>query len=134
MKNWQLKRNDNQAAIDLHGQYWWSDEYTWSSLAQGTPEYSITGSMFIDQGTMKAGRPITLDCSHARTTRGIVKQLRDWSQVPELEMTLTHPDGRSYQVIFDRPAISDERAIKNLRPADQSDDDPFVANIHLMTI
>ena len=134
MKNWQLKRNDNKVMIGLHGQYWWSDEYSWSSLAQSAPSYSITGAMFIQQGTMKAGRPITLDCSHARTTRGIVKQLQAWSQVPELEMTLTHPDGRKFNVAFARPAISDERPVKNLRPADQSDDDPYVANIHLMTI
>lgn len=134
MQNWHLKRNDNKAVIELHAQYIWADEYDWTSLAQSAPVQTLTGAMDIQQGTMLAGRPITLDCSHARIKRNTVKLLQAWSEVAELEMTLTHPDGRVFTVIFARPAISDIIDIKNLRPKDQQDDDPFTANIHLLTV
>lgn len=132
--SWQLKRNDNQATLTLHKQYWWSDEYEWSSLKQSEPVYSLSGAMHIDQGTMLAGRPITLDCSKARIKRMDVETLQDWSMVPELTMTLTHPDGRTFNVIFAATALTDIVDIKGYRPADQSPDDPMTANIHLMTI
>lgn len=132
--SWQLKRNDNQAVMELHAQYWWSDEYSWSSLKQSAPVYSLSGAMHIDQGTMLAGRPITLDCSKARIKRMDVETLQDWSMVPELEMTLTHPDGRTFTVIFDSPALTDIDAIKNYRAGDEQGNDPFKANIHLLTV
>ena len=131
---WQLKRNDDQAVINLHSQYWWRDEYAWSSLKQSAPVYSLNGAMHMDQGTMLAGRPITLDCSKARIKRMDVELLQDWSMVPELTMTLTHPDGRNFTVLFDRPAISDVDAIKNYRAGDEQGNDLFRANISLLTV
>lgn len=132
--SWQLKRNDNQATLTLHKQYWWSDEYEWSSLKQSEPVYSLNGAMHIDQGTMLAGRPITLDSTHARLHRADVQLLQGWASVPDMTMTLTHPDGRTFNVIFAATALTDIVDIKGYRPADQSPDDPMTANIHLMTI
>jgi hypothetical protein len=132
--SWQLKRNDNQATLSLHNQYWWSDEYGWSSLKQSDPVYTLSGAMDIQQGTMLAGRPITLDCSKARIKRMDVETLQDWTMVPELTMTLTHPDGRTFDVMFTRPAISDIDAIKNYRAGDEQGNDAFKANIHLLTV
>lgn len=132
--SWQLKRNDNQATLTLHKQYWWSDEYEWSSLKQSEPVYSLSGAMHIDQGTMLAGRPITLDSTHARLHRADVQLLQGWASVPDMTMTLTHPDGRTFNVIFAATALTDIVDIKGYRPADQSPDDPMTANIHLMTI
>lgn len=132
--SWQLKRNDNQETLTLHKQYWWSDEYEWSSLKQSEPVFTLSGAVDIQQGTMLAGRPITLDCSKARIKRMDVEMLQDWSMVPELTMMLTHPDGRSFTVLFARPALSDIVDIKNYRPSDKQPDDLMTANIHLMTI
>ncbi len=132
--SWILKRNDNGQTIDLHRQYMWSDEYDWSETAQSNPVYMFSGAMDIQQGTKKAGRPITLDCTHARITRGDVKTLQAWSNIPELQMTLTHPDGRTFNVAFRRPFIDQIKVIIDLRPEDQSDSDKMTANIHLMTV
>ena len=132
--SWQLKRNDNQATLALHKQYWWSDEYEWSSLKQSEPVYTLSGAIDIQQGTMLAGRPITLDCSKARIKRMDVETLQDWSMVPELTMTLTHPDGHTFTVMFARPALSDIVDIKNYQPSDKSPDDPMTANINLLTV
>lgn len=131
---WQLKRNDTSETLALHQQYWWRDEYSWSALKQSKPEFSITGAMFIQQGTMLAGRPITLDCSKARIKRMNMETLQDWSMVPELEMTLTHPDGRTFTVMFDSPSLSDIEPIKIIRAGDEEGNDPFKANIILMTV
>ena len=131
---WTLSRNDKQATLTLHKQYWWSDEYEWSSLKQSEPVYSLSGAMHIDQGTMLAGRPITLDSTHARLHRADVQLLQGWASVPEITMTLTHPDGRTFNVMFAATALTDIVDIKGYRPADQSSDDPMTANINLLTV
>ena len=132
--SWQLKRKDNNAVMTLHQQYWWRDEYEWTPLVQSAPVFTLNGAMDVQQGTKLAGRPITLDCKYARIKRIELETLQDWTMVPELIMTLTHPDGRVFNVIFARPALSDIDAIKNYRPGDKSDNDPFVSNIHFITI
>lgn len=132
--SWTLKRNDNQATLNLHSQYLWLDEYEWTSLKQSDPVYTLSGAMDIQQGTMLAGRPITLDSTQARITRINVETLQEWAAVAELEMTLTHPDGRSFTVIFARPAISDVVDIKNYKPSDKGPNDPMRANLNLLTV
>ena len=132
--SWQLKRNDKQASLSLHAQYYWSDEYGWSSLKQSAPVCTLSGAVDIQQGTMLAGRPITLDSTYARLHRADVQLLQGWASVPEMTMTLTHPDGRTFNVMFAATALTDIVDIKGYRPADQSPDDPMTANIHLMTI
>ena len=134
MSNWQLKRNDNSATLDLHAQYIWADEYEWSALKQSAPVFALSGAMHIDQGTMLAGRPITLDSEYARLKRSDLALLQAWSAVPEMAMTLTHPDGRTFDVMFAATALTDIVDIKNYRPADKSPDDPMAANINLMTV
>lgn len=131
---WTLTRNDTRAALTLHAQYSWSDEYEWSSLKQSAPVYSLSGAMHVDQGTMLAGRPITLDCAHARIKRSDVELLQAWSAVPELELMLNHPDGRTFDVMFAAQALTDIVDIKNYKPSDKRPDDPMTANINLMTI
>ena len=131
---WTLTRKDNSTSLTLHEQYIWSDEYDWSPLKQSAPVYALSGAMHVDQGTMLAGRPITLDSTYARITRSELELLQGWSAVPELELTLTHPDGRAFDVIFAAQALSDIVDIKNYKPKDKRPDDPMTANIHLMTI
>lgn len=132
--SWTLTRNDTSAALSLHEQYIWADEYEWSPLKQSAPTWSLTGAMHIDQGTMLAGRPITLDSEYARIKRRDLQLLQAWSAVPEMIMTLTHPDGRTFEVMFSSSALTDIVDIKNYRPSDKSLDDPMTANINLMTV
>lgn len=131
---WTLRRNTDQAVIALHSQMWWRDEYGYSSLKQSAPVYTLSGAVDIQQGTMLAGRPITLDCTHARIKRSELEQLQAWVQMPELTMTLTHPDGRTFNVMFTATALTDIVDIKNYKPADKGPDDPMQATINLLTI
>lgn len=131
---WTLSRKDKQGTLALHAQYYWSDEYEWSPIKQSEPVYTLSGAMDIQQGTMLAGRPITLDSTHARIKRSEVELLQAWASVLEMIMTLTHPDGRTFDVMFAATALSDIVDIKNYRPSDKEADDPMTANIHLMTI
>lgn len=78
------------------------------------------------------GRPITLDCTHARIKRSELEYLQSWTAMPEL--TMTHPDGRTFNVMFTATALTDIVDIKNYKPADKGPDDPMTANINLMTI
>ncbi len=133
MNEWQLKRNDNNEILKLHSQFDWIDEYEWSAIAQSDPIYTLTGSQIIQQGTKKAGRPITLDGTDTRTSRADVKTLQAWANVAELTMTLTHPKGKTYQVIFARPFITDIEG-KKYRPSDQEGKDKFKINLHFITV
>ena len=131
---WTLTRNTDAAILSLHNQYWWRDEYGYSSLKQSAPVYTLSGAVDIQQGTMLAGRPITLDCTNARIKRSELEQLQAWVQVPELTMTLTHPDGRTFTVLFAATALTDIVDIKNYKPSDKGPDDPMQANINLLTV
>lgn len=120
--------------IELHAQFVWADEFEWQALAQSEPTYTLTGAMDIQQGTKKAGRPITLKGDDTRTTRADLAKLQAWADVPELEMTLRHPKGKTYQVIFARPNITDIKFIKQHKPEDDEDDDKCTLNLHFLTI
>lgn len=132
--HWTLTRTDTQDAIKLHPQFVWTDEFDWQALAQSSPVYSLTGAMVIQQGTKQAGRPIGLNGDDTRTTRADLATLQAWADVPELELTLTHPKGKTYKVIFARPAISNIKPIKQYRPSDGGDEDKYTLNLHFMTI
>ncbi|MDO4896142.1 MAG: hypothetical protein Q3971_02160 [Moraxella sp.] len=126
--------SDSTDTLNLHAQFTWSDEFSWQELAQSDPVYTLTGAMIIQQGTKKAGRPITLNGDNTRTTRADLAKIQAWADVPELTLTLTHPKGKKYQVIFDRPAISDIKFIKQHKPKDDKDDDKCTLNLHFLMI
>ena len=132
--SWSLKRNDTNETIELPTDLQWVDEFQWSKIAQSAPEYSITGSMFIQQGTKKAGRPITLSGDWAWVQRNDLTILRSWCDVPKLTMTLTHPDSQTSAVMWRLHEI----ALDNTNPVDyqapEEDTDPYTAAFKLMTI
>lgn len=129
---WQLTNKTD--TLTLHAQFIWADEFDWQELVQSDPVYTLTGAMDIQQGTKKAGRPITLDGTDTRTTRADLAKLQAWADIPELTMTLTHPKGKKYQVIFARPAMTDIHFIKQYKPEDEEDDDKCTLNLHFLTI
>jgi len=59
--------------------------------------------------------------------------LAAWADVPELEMTLAHPDGRQRNVCFARPALSDCAPVAYRAPEDGTAQYE-APTIHLMTI
>lgn len=132
--NYTLKRNDNQASITLPGDMRWLDEFDWADVAQSTPVRTLSGGLIIQQGLKTNGRPITFAGQWAWQQRQVLKTLRDWSDVPQLQMTLTHIDGRTFNVCF----RTHESALGNVEPVlfqtPETDSDYYTFTIHLMTI
>lgn len=77
----------------------WEDEFAWSPLAQAS-EYSLTGSLLVEQTTRLAGRPITLvgGQSFAWLTRSEVSTLKTLLDTGA-ELTLTLHDARVFTVL-----------------------------------
>lgn len=92
----------NGTVIVLSDDLEWTDEFGWSSVEQ-SKEYTIGGSLIIQEGTKLAGRPITLDSGRdVFVERDIVTQLTDESNASAgKSYTLTLPDGRTKSVTFD---------------------------------
>ena len=133
MTPWTLTRKDNNATLELPADMRWRDEFDWQALAQSSVQYSLGGSAIIQQGTMLAGRPVTLTGEWIWLDRATLTTLAAWADVPELEMTLTHPDGRQLNVCFARPALSDCAPVAYRAPEDGTAQYE-APTIHLMTI
>lgn len=79
----------------------WQDEHAWSPVSQAM-EYTLTGSLVIDEATKRSGRPITLEggLNFAWMTKGDLEYLVSLlSTAPETGLTLTLHDGRQFQVL-----------------------------------
>lgn len=76
-----------------------SDEFAWSPVAQAS-EYTLTGSLIVEQSTKQAGRPITLvgGKDFAWMTRAEVSTLKALLDTGA-EMTLTLHDARHFTVL-----------------------------------
>lgn len=131
--HWKLTRKDTSDHVNLPEDMYWQDEFDWQALAQATPQYSLGGAVIVQQGTMLAGRPITLGGEWIWLPRATLLTLAAWADVPELEMTLSHPDGRSFNTCFARPALSNITPAYYLAPEDGSAQYEAPV-IHLMTI
>jgi len=88
-------------AIALPAGLVWDDEFAWSPVAQAT-EYTLTGSLVVEQAIKAAGRPITLvgGKEFAWLTRAQVKILKAALDTGAV-LTLTLHDARTFQVIPD---------------------------------
>nr|DAV16090.1 MAG TPA: hypothetical protein [Caudoviricetes sp.] len=133
MTPWTLTRKDNNATLELPADMRWTDEFDWQALAQSNVQYSLGGAAIIQQGTMLAGRPVTLGGEWIWLDRATLTTLAAWADVPELEMTLAHPDGRQLNVCFARPALSDCAPVAYRAPEDGTAQYE-APTIHLMTI
>jgi len=51
-------------AIEIPDDLHWVDEHDWTPIAQ-TEQFTLTGSLVVDQGAKSAGRPITLTSGEA---------------------------------------------------------------------
>jgi len=79
----------------------WQDEHAWSPVSQAM-EYTLTGSLMIDEATKQAGRPITLagGLHFAWMAKGDLDDLLSLlTAAPETGLTLTLHDGRQFQVL-----------------------------------
>ena len=131
---WQLKRKDTGETLALPADLQWQDEMDWSAVAQAAPQRTLSGALVIQQGTKLNGRPVTLAGDWAWHRRSDLLRLREWGDVPELVMTLAHPDGRSFDVIFrlHEKQFAKAEAVAFCTP--ETDDTPYLATINLMTV
>ena len=114
MANWTLTRKDTSDPLELPGDMRWTDEFDWQALAQSNVQYSLGGEwIWLPRATLLT--------------------LAAWADVPELEMTLTTPDGRSYNTCFARPALSNTTPVNYASPEDGTAQYEAV-QVHLQTI
>ena len=133
--HWTLTRKDNNEQLELPARLRWTDEHDWQAIAQATPQYSLGGAVIVQQGTKLAGRPVTLgnEDQHNWLRKATITTLLAWADAPELEITLTTPDGRSYNTCFARPALSNTTPVFYAAPEDGTAQYE-APQIHLLTI
>lgn len=107
----------------------WADEFAWSPVAQAS-EYTLTGSLIVEQSTKQAGRPITLigGKNFAWMTRAEVVALKALLDAGEA-MTLTLHDARTFAVIpaADEPlTVAALPIVKDSGPANPSNGTRYV--------
>ena len=135
-----LIRINTSEAVSLSDGFLWSDEFDWQPIEQ-SQERAVDGTLIIQEGKKKSGRPITLtaDKNMAWVKRHIVSKLKDWSVLQEqftLQFEYFH-DKRTFNVAFnhqekaiearpvlDHPSVSeDEEYNVTLRFLELSDAD-----------
>lgn len=99
------------AVLALPSDLVWTDELTWSAVAQST-ERSITGALLVDAMARNGGRPITLagDGDSAWILRSALLTLKAWAAIPGQRFTLT-VRGEVFSVLFDHGADEETRAM-----------------------
>lgn len=120
-------------AVTLPPDLVWQDEFTHTPIEQSI-SYTLSGAMVVDQAVKQAGRPITLGGAddQAWVKRSVLLALYAKAQSGS-PMTLTLPDGRTFQVVWrhqDRAIDADP--IGNVSPP--TSDTPYRVTLRLMEV
>lgn len=121
-----LVRKATAETVPLEDGFLWPDEFEWKPIEQ-KQERAIDGTLIIQEGKKKSGRPITLqpaDQSMGWVKLKHLKTLYEWSLLQEqfsLEFELPH-DSRQFNVIFNHESGALEaKPVKDI-PAVSEDD------------
>lgn len=121
-----LVRKSTSETVSLEDGFLWSDEFEWKPIEQKL-ERAIDGTLIIQEGKKKSGRPITLqpaDQEMGWVQLKYLKTLYEWSLLQEqfrLEFEYPH-DNRHFNVIFNHEAGALEaKPVKDI-PAVSEDD------------
>lgn len=131
-----LVRKSTSEAVTLSDGFLWSDEFDWNPIEQ-KQDRAVDGSLLIQEGVKKSGRPITLtaDKNMAWLKRHIVSKLKDWSVLQEkfeLQFNYFH-DKRTFNVVFNHQ----DKAIEAKPVLDHpsvSDDDEYNVTLRFLEI
>jgi len=94
--------NDGTTSITFTDQLVWSDEFSWSPVQQ-SQQYSIGGTLVIQEAKKLSGRPVTLiGGGSVWETKLTIKALHAASLLTYQQFTLTLNDGRALTVMFDK--------------------------------
>lgn len=99
-----LKRNATNETVPLENGFLFSDEFDWKPIEQ-SQERAIDGTLIVQQGKKKSGRPITLSPSDGQgwIKRSDLSVIQGWSALQDEQFTLVfeYPhDTRQFNVIF----------------------------------
>lgn len=123
-----LKNLNTGFKAELPPELFWSDEFKWGKV-KSTKAYSVTGSLLIQTGVAKAGRPITLTSPNDMNwvKRSLLESLYEWANTPNLKMELTLDYGtvsqRVITVMFDTSVESVEAEPVSKYESPKPDDD-----------
>ena len=99
-----LIRKATNETVPIEDGFLWSDEFSWKPIEQNQ-EYAVNGTLIVQEGKKKSGRPITLSPSDSQgwIKRSSLSILKDWSALQDEQFTLVfeYPhDTRQFNVIF----------------------------------
>lgn len=100
-----LKRNATNETVLLEDGFLFSDEFAWKPIEQNQ-EYAVDGTLIVQEGKKKSGRPITLlskTDNQGWIKRSVLSIIQDWSALQDEQFTLVfeYPhDTRQFNVIF----------------------------------
>ncbi|WP_278395329.1 hypothetical protein [Acinetobacter venetianus] len=119
-----IRKATNETVL-LENGFLFSDEFNWKPVEQNQ-EYAVDGTLIVQEGKKKSGRPITLLSKTEKQgwiKRAVLSVIQDWSALQDEQFTLVfeYPhDTRQFNVIFNHadgaieadpvrgvPAISD---------------------------
>lgn len=97
-------RKATNETVPLEDGFLWSDEFAWKPVEQNQ-EYSVDGTLIVQEGKKKSGRPITLTPPNSKgwVKRSVLSVIQDWSALQDEQFTLVfeYPhDARQFNVIF----------------------------------
>lgn len=123
--------SDGTTTLTLPPDLDWRDEFAWTRVEHST-DYSATGSLIVQEGERKDGRPITLFGGRdaAWVYRALLLQLYAMASLPDQQFTLSLW-GAEYNVMFRRPAIEAE---KINRAPDPDADHRYAITLNFMEI
>lgn len=100
-----LLRKATNETVPLENGFLWSDEFNWKPVEQNQ-EYALDGTLIVQEGKKKSGRPITLLSKTEKQgwiKRAVLSVIQDWSALQDEQFTLVfeYPhDTRQFNVIF----------------------------------
>ena len=121
-----LIRIATSETVPLEDGFLWSDEFEWKPIEQ-KQERAIDGTLIIQEGKKKSGRPITLkpsDTGMGWIKRRDLRKILAWSELQEefsLQFEWPH-DARQFNVIFNHEAGALEAAPVKGIPTVSEDD------------
>lgn len=126
----EISITDDTNVITLPPDMDWRDEFSWTPVEHST-DYSMTGSLVVQEGQRQDGRPITLyGGREVWISRATIESLYAMASVPDQRMTLALW-GRSFTVMFRRPAIEAEPIRRIANPGSEH---KYAVTINLMEI
>lgn len=113
----------------------WVNEFDWNPVEQNI-EHSLTGALLVQEGEYKHGRSIVLSGNGEAgwVSRKTVQDLQALSSDSGRLMTLTLPDMRQLDVIFDRSSGSPVMANPVLEEAYPADNSYYYLSLRLITV